>query len=95
MRRCDQHSGIRCDFALRQHGQMTKKFNVALRALYRREGQVADGHVHLRGKIQKAVEYRLMDGRVTDNSFFSDVFLTGLKLRFEVPSPQAARCAVR
>ena len=80
---CDQRRSVRNHRALRQHGQMTEEFNVALRAFDRRERQITDGHLQLVCKLQKTVQDRLMYRRVADNALLTNIFLSCFKLRLD------------
>ena len=60
---------------------MRKKFNVALRPLDGREGQVPNGKIKRFCKGYEVLKHLFMHGRVADNTLFADLVLPRFKLR--------------
>lgn len=83
MRLRDKRVDVRKHFLPGLHGKMRKKFNVALRSLDRREGQIPDGKVQGCDQRSKIAQHLRMYGRVAHNAFLSDIFFPGLKLRLD------------
>ena len=64
MRLRDERVNVRKVLLSRLHGKMREKFNISLWALDRRIGQIANGKLERRGKLQKVIQHLFVHRRI-------------------------------